>query len=54
MDGDGPARGHCPDIFSATEKVNKSLHFFIDPRATPLKRIEADLKDRQLDVVCGA
>ena len=53
MDGDGPASGHCPDIFAAMEKLDKSLHVSIDPRPTPLKRIEADLKDGQLDVVCA-
>lgn len=53
MDGDGPASGHCPDILAAIEKHDKGLHFVIDPRPTPLKRIEAELKDGQLDVVCA-
>ena len=53
MDGDGPASGHCPDIFAAIEKADKTLRVSIDPRPTPLKRIEADLKDGQLDVVCA-
>lgn len=53
MDGDAPASGHCPDILAAIERQDKSLHFVIDPRPTPLKRIEAELKDGQLDVVCA-
>ncbi len=53
MDTDGAASGHCPDIFAAIEKLDKGLHFAIDPRPTPVKRIEAELKDGQLDVICA-
>lgn len=53
IDGDGAPSGHCPDIFAALEKVDKNLRFAIDPRPTPLKRIESEFKDGQLDIVCA-
>ena len=54
MDSQGsPASGHCPDIFAAIERVDKSLRFSIDPRPTPVKRIEAALKEGHLDVICA-
>ena len=51
--GDGPATGHCPDILAAIEKVDKGLRFAIDPRPTPLKRSESDLKEGRIDVICA-
>ena len=53
LDAEGPASGHCPDIFAALERTEKNLRFVIDPRPTPVKRLEAELKDGQLDVVCA-
>lgn len=53
IDSDGPATGLCPDIFQAMEKADKDLHIAIDPRPTPVKRLEAELKEGQLDVVCA-
>ncbi len=53
LDGDGPASGHCPDILAAIEKVDKGLHFAIEPRPTPLKRLESELKDGHIDVICA-
>ncbi len=53
LDANGPASGHCPDIFAAIERVDKSLRFAVDPMPTPLKRIEMGLKDGQLDVICA-
>ena len=53
MDTSGPASGHCPDIFAAIERADKSLRFSIDPVPTPLKRLEMGIKDGQLDVVCA-
>ncbi|QTN27002.1 transporter substrate-binding domain-containing protein [Rhodoferax sp. AJA081-3] len=53
MDTEGPATGHCPDILAAIERVDKNLRFSIDPQPTPVKRIEAGLKDGLLDVVCA-
>lgn len=48
-----PPAATAPYIFAAIEKVDKTLRFAIDPRPTPLKRIEAELKDGQLDVICA-
>jgi ABC-type amino acid transport substrate-binding protein len=53
VDTDGTVSGHCPDILAAIERVDKGLRFSIDPRPTPLKRIEAELKDGKLDVICA-
>ena len=49
----GPAVGHCPDILQAIEKFDKDLHFVIDSRPTPIKRIESELRDGRIDVVCA-
>lgn len=53
IDSDGTAKGHCPDILRAIEKVDKGLRFEIDPTPTPIKRIEFKVKDGKLDVVCA-
>ncbi len=53
MDASGPASGHCPDIFAAIERADKTLRFAIDAIPTPVKRLEMGLKDGQLDVVCA-
>ena len=53
IESDGPATGLCPDIFQAMEKADKGLHIDTDPRPTPIKRLEAELKEGQLDVVCA-
>jgi ABC-type amino acid transport substrate-binding protein len=53
IESDGPATGLCPDIFQAMEKADKGLHIDIDPRPTPVKRLEAELKEGHLDVVCA-
>ncbi len=53
IDTDGAATGHCPDILAAIEKVDKGLKFAIDPRPTPVKRTEGDLKEGRIDVICA-
>lgn len=53
IDGDGPARGLCPDILHALEKTDQTLHFAIDPIPTPIKRLEISLRDGSLDVICA-
>jgi len=53
IESDGASTGLCPDIFQAMEKADKGLHIDIDPRPTPIKRLEAELKEGQLDVVCA-
>ncbi len=53
IDGDGPASGLCPDILAAIEKSDKTLRFVIDPRPTPTRRSESDLKDGRIDVICA-
>jgi len=53
IESDGPATGLCPDIFQAMERADRNLHFDTDPRPTPVKRLEAELKDGQLDVLCA-
>ncbi len=53
IDGDGTVSGHCPDILAAMERVDKGLKFAIDPRPTPIKRSEVDLKEGRIDVICA-
>jgi len=53
VDSDSLATGVCPDILVAIERVDKGLHFSIDPRPTPTKRSESDLKEGTQDVICA-
>lgn len=47
------ASGVCPDMLAAIERTDRSLRFAIDPRPTPIKRIEGDLREGRIDVVCA-
>ncbi len=48
-----PISGHCPDILAALTKVDRGLHIDISPVPTPIKRIEGDLKEGRIDIVCA-
>jgi ABC-type amino acid transport substrate-binding protein len=45
--------GLCPEMLAALERIDKGLRFQIDPRPTPIKRIESELRDGRIDVVCA-
>lgn len=53
MDSPAATSGHCPDILAAIERVDKSLKFTIDPQASPIKRMESELKAGRIDVLCA-
>lgn len=53
IESDGAPTGHCPDILRAIERLDKSLRFEIDPRPTPIKRLENELKEGRMDVICA-
>jgi len=45
--------GLCPEILRAIEGVDPAIHFEVDPRPTPLRRIEKALQEGHLDVICA-
>ncbi len=53
IDSDGHASGVCPEMLAAIEKVDKGLRFAIDPRPTPTKRSETEIKEGGIDVICA-
>ena len=46
-------RGLCPDILRAIEGVEPEIHFEVDLKPTPLRRIEKSLQEGRLDVLCA-
>jgi len=55
LTGSNPAGvgGLCPEILRAIEGVDPEIHFEIDPKPTPLRRIEKSLQEGRLDVLCA-
>lgn len=53
IDGNGAPSGHCPDILQAIERADRGLQFAISARPTPIKRIEVEIRERSLDVMCA-
>ncbi len=53
IEGNGGVSGHCPSILRALERFDPSLKFEIDPSPTPIKRLEKELKDGRIGVVCA-
>lgn len=45
--------GLCPEILHALEAVDPEIRFEIDPKPTPLRRIEKSLQEGRLDVLCA-
>jgi ABC-type amino acid transport substrate-binding protein len=53
IEAGGTVTGLCPEMLAALERIDKGLRFQIDPRPTPIKRIEAELRDGRIDVACA-
>lgn len=53
IDRSSPAKGHCPDILAAIERIEPELRFEVLPAPTPIKRIEHDIREGRLDVMCA-
>ncbi len=53
MESEGRAQGHCPDIFRAIEKLDPQLRFEVDANPVSIKRLEVNLKEGRIDVVCA-
>lgn len=53
IDRSTPAKGHCPDILAAIERIDPELRFEITPAPTPIKRIEHEIREGRLDVMCA-
>lgn len=49
----GSVGGLCPEILRAIEGVDPEIHFEIDPKPTPLRRIEKSLQEGRIDVLCA-
>lgn len=47
------ASGHCPSILRAIEKFDPGLSFSIDNKPTAIKRLESELKEGHIDVICA-
>lgn len=53
IESEGSVQGHCPDIFRALEKVDSQLNFDIAVSPASIKRLESNLKEGRLEVVCA-
>lgn len=47
------ATGHCPTMLKAIEAIDPSLSFRIDPAPTAIKRLETELHEGHIDVICA-
>lgn len=47
------ASGHCPSLMRAIEKLDPGLSFSIDHKPTAIKRLENELKEGRIDVICA-
>lgn len=53
IDSGATASGVCPEMLAAIERADRGLRFAIDPLPTPIKRIESELREGRIDVVCA-
>ena len=49
----GRPSGFCADLFALLMGIQPTLAFQISPHAVPQKRMEADLQEGRIDLICG-